>query len=196
VRLGGCLTLASVALGITASISVSLWNFNTSESHLWFDLVPHGFGIAGMITTTLIAMIANVAKEDIAVATGITYLFRTTGQVLGVTLSGALLQAILTKQLRKRITGPEAFEIIERIRHSTKIIPELPIPLRVAAVTSYADALKAVFICQVACNILAFICCIPIQENPLPGTMEEQERLYRNRQNGQNQNSQNESSTP
>jgi len=61
--------------------------------------------------TWLQAMIANVAREDIAVATGITYLFRTTGQVLGVSLSGALLQAVLTKQLRKRITGPEAFEV-------------------------------------------------------------------------------------
>jgi hypothetical protein len=56
-------------------------------------------------------MIANVDREDIAVATGITYLFRTTGQVLGVTLSGALLQSILTKQLRKRITGPDALEV-------------------------------------------------------------------------------------
>ena len=127
------LTLASVSLGIIASVSVSLWNFNTPEFRLWMDLIPQGFGIASMITTTLIvslrasrrllsdfvfllkvrlqAMIANVAKEDIAVATGITYLFRTTGQVLGVSLSGALLQAILTKQLRKRITGPEAFEV-------------------------------------------------------------------------------------
>jgi len=164
---------------------------------LWLDLIPHGFGIASMITSTLIAMIANVAREDIAVATGITYLFRTTGQVLGVSLSGALLQAILTKQLRKRITGPEAFEIIEKIRHSTTIIPDLPVPLRVAAVTSYADALKAVFICQVACHTLALICCFPIQENPLPATMEEQERLYRNRQNQPNQNpQQDESGTP
>lgn len=125
------LTLVSVSLGVVASVSVSLWNSNTSEFHLWLDLIPHGFGIASMITTTLIvsfrtprvmsrilfpylrlqAMIANVAKEDIAVATGITYLFRTTGQVLGVSLSGALLQAVLTKQLRKRITGPEAFEV-------------------------------------------------------------------------------------
>ena len=52
-----------------------------------------------------------MAKEDAAVATGIIYLFRTTGQVLGVSLSGALVQAILTKQLRKRITGPGAFEV-------------------------------------------------------------------------------------
>ena len=56
-------------------------------------------------------MIFNIAKEDIAIATGLKYFFRTTGQVLGVSLSGALLQAILTKQLRKRIRGPEAFEV-------------------------------------------------------------------------------------
>jgi len=141
-----------------------------------------------MITSTLIAMIANVAREDIAVATGITYLFRTTGQVLGVSLSGALLQAILTRQLRKRITGPDSFEIIERIRHSTTIIPGLPTHQRVAAVNSYGDALKAVFICQVACYVLALVCCVPIQENPLPATMEEQERLHRNRQNERHQN--------
>lgn len=62
------------------------------------------------------ATIANVARDDAAIATGITYLFRTMGQALGVTLSGALLQAILTKQLRKRITIPEAFEVRSRYR--------------------------------------------------------------------------------
>jgi len=56
-------------------------------------------------------MIFNIAKEDIVIAAGLRYLSRTTGQVIGVSLSGALLQAILTKQLRKRITGPEAFEV-------------------------------------------------------------------------------------
>ena len=56
-------------------------------------------------------MIANVAREDVAVATGVLFLFRTTGQVLGVSLSGAILQAVLTKQLQKRITGPGAFEV-------------------------------------------------------------------------------------
>ena len=41
----------------------------------------------------------------------VTYLFRTTGQVLGVSLSGALLQAVLTRKLRERITGPGAIEV-------------------------------------------------------------------------------------
>jgi len=126
-------------------------------------------------------MIASVTKEDLAVATGITYLFRTSGQVLGVSLSGALLQAVLTSKLRERITGPDAVDIIENIRHSTSIIPDLSPSLRHAATQSYADALRIVFICQTAMNFICFLCCLPIQENPLPGTHEEQEAAHRKR---------------
>ena len=41
----------------------------------------------------------------------VTYLFRTTGQVLGVSLSGAVLQAVLLQKLRERIHGPDAVEV-------------------------------------------------------------------------------------
>ncbi len=76
------------------------------------------------------AMIASVTREDLAVATGstllsalsaslvqrdrrnaVTYLFRTTGQVIGVSLSGALLQSVLTAKLRERIEGPDAASV-------------------------------------------------------------------------------------
>jgi len=173
------LTLVSCFMTVIAASMLVFWNEDTSWFHLWFDIVPQGLGMASVITTTLIAMIASVVKEDLAVATGITYLFRTTGQVLGVSLSGALLQAILTRKLRERITGPGAIEIIEQIRHSTNLIPELEPHLRRAAVDSYADALRVVFICQAVANFLCLLCCIPIQENPLPGTHEEQEAQYR-----------------
>lgn len=46
----------------------------------------------------------------------VTYLFRTTGQVIGVSLSGAVLQAVLLKNLRQRITGPGSEQIIEAVR--------------------------------------------------------------------------------
>ncbi len=53
-------------------------------------------------------------------------------------------------------------------RHSTAIIPQLEPSLRRAAIDSYADALRVVFICQAAINFLGFIACLPIQENALP----------------------------
>ncbi|KAG2077592.1 vacuolar amino acid permease [Suillus decipiens] len=163
------LTLASVGLTIIASICLALWNDNTSQYHLWLDIIPQGFGMASLITTTLIAMIASVYKEDMAVATGITYLFRTTGQVLGVSLSGAVLQSILLRKLRQRITGPGSLEVSGiGIRHSISSIPDLAPAHRIAAVESYADALRVVFVCHTAINILVFIACLPIEEHPLP----------------------------
>ena len=41
----------------------------------------------------------------------VTYLFRTTGQVLGVSLSGTVLQAVLLRTLRSKITGPNSEEV-------------------------------------------------------------------------------------
>jgi len=160
---------------VTASLLASCWTENSSTFHLWIDLIPQGFGMASFITTTLIAMIANVYKEDTAVAIGITYLFRTTGQVLGVSLSGAILQAVLLRKLRERIQGPDAARIIYTIQHSAQIIPKLEPALRKAAVDSYADALRVVFICQAAINFIGFLAALPIQESALPGTPARQE---------------------
>lgn len=82
------LTIVSSLLAILASILIIFWNENSSPVHLWIDIVPQGFGMASFITTTLIvrvayaelskptltfrvqAMIAGVARQDMAVATG------------------------------------------------------------------------------------------------------------------------------
>jgi len=140
-----------------------------------------------VITATLIALIAAVGREEMAVATGMSYLFRTSGQVIGVSLSGTLLQYLLVKHLNERITGPGAAEIIENIRHSTIIIPSLDPPIRRAAIESYALSLRTIFWAQAAIAVLAFLSCLPIQENPLPETMVEQAKLDedRRRQHGQ-----------
>lgn len=160
-----CLTLGSAFLMLLATLLVARWSNNSPPFHLYMDIVPQGLGMASLITSTLIAMIANVSKEDMAVATGITYLFRTTGQVLGVSLSGAVLQGVLIQRLQGRIRGPGADKLIDQIRHSTAIIPTLKSPALEAAVDSYADALNAVFICQAAVNVICLLSCVPIQES-------------------------------
>ena len=81
------LTLVSAVLAIYSSIHIAMWNENSSQWHLWVDIVPQGFGMASLITSTLIvriltrtllrrkahapqAVIACVSKADVAVATG------------------------------------------------------------------------------------------------------------------------------
>ncbi|KAJ6509977.1 vacuolar amino acid permease [Mycena vitilis] len=172
------LTLSAAASSICANVLVIFWNENTSPWHLWLDIVPQGFGMASFITTTLIAMIAGVVKEDMPVATGITYLFRTTGQVLGVSLSGAILQAVLLQKLRERIQDPNSAQScimrtphlgdLPPSSHSAESIRDLDPLWKKAAVDSYADALRAVFIFQAAMAFLALLTCLPIEENPLP----------------------------
>lgn len=133
-----------------ASTLVVFWNRESSQIHLWLDLLPQGFGMASLITSTLIVgalsqrhfrflqhLLFSLPGNDRwgfqrgyghrhrklsrpsrphtaahpSLVLSVTYLFRTTGQVLGVSLSGAVLQAVLLQQLRKRIQGPGATEV-------------------------------------------------------------------------------------
>lgn len=48
------LTLISSIMTVIAAIFVCLWNEDSSSFHLWLDIVPQGFGMASVITTTLI----------------------------------------------------------------------------------------------------------------------------------------------
>ena len=52
--------------------------------------------------------------------------------------------------------------------HSTDVIHTLNPRLQQAAVDSYADALRVIFIFQAACNVLSLLACLPIQEHDLP----------------------------
>jgi len=165
------LITTSAALAAFSSLLVAMWCDGTGSIELWFDIVPSGFGIASVITATLIAMIASVEKNDMAVGIGITYLFRTVAQVLGVGLSGSIVQGVLAQELHARIKGPGSQELIDRIRHSTEVIKELEPTSQIAAIESYKSALKVVFICQTVVAVLAVVAALPTQEYTLPDTL-------------------------
>ncbi|KIM27608.1 hypothetical protein M408DRAFT_24523 [Serendipita vermifera MAFF 305830] len=163
------LTIASTSLSLLGSILIALWNRNqTPDVEFWFDITFNGLGFSSTLTSTLIAIIACVDREDMAVATGITYLFRTTGQALGVSLSGTIFQAILVAKLREAMPGPNSDETIDAIRHDAGLVKSLEGAQREAAISSFAQALKAVFVFQAVLAILAVVCALPIEERPLP----------------------------
>ena len=93
---------------------------------------------------------------------------RNTGQILGVSGGGTLFQALLKRQLRQRITGKGADEIISEIRHKTSIVPELPKELQEAAIESYAFALRWVFIGIAIVSVGTIIGSALIEDKELP----------------------------
>ncbi|KAF7314989.1 MFS general substrate transporter [Mycena indigotica] len=154
---------------ILANIVLSTWSRETPEWVLYVTLMPSGFGLASTLTTTLLALIASVPREDIPLATGLSYLFRTTGQVLGVSLSAAVTQTLLAKELRRRIDDDE---IISNILSSTTYIRTLPPHLQEEATASWMKALHVVFTCQIVVAVALFFSSLPVEELPLPDTVD------------------------
>ncbi|KAF7359047.1 MFS general substrate transporter [Mycena sanguinolenta] len=137
--------IASLGL-LVANLILASWNPDTPEWVLYITLAPSGFAFASVLTTTLLALIASVPRDDIPLATGISYLFRTMGQVLGVSLSATLTQTLLARNLRARIADEDT---VAKILDSTAYIHTLPADLQVKATTSWALALRTVFYCQI-----------------------------------------------
>ncbi|WFD28331.1 hypothetical protein MNAN1_003340 [Malassezia nana] len=103
-------------------------------------------GQSSYLVCTLVALIHCVKPDQIGVATGMSYLFRSAGQVLGVVLSGGLFQITLLNELQYRIVGPGSDDLISQLRHDSTLIPQLPLDLQNEALASYANALHRVFI--------------------------------------------------
>lgn len=151
------LTVFCGSWAVVSALLLSTWDLNTSEFLLWTSFCPMAFAMGSVTTLTIVGLIADVGREHVAVATSLSYMFRTSGQVLGVALSGALTQAVLGPELHKRITGPGSAKLIERIRQSSEEIRKLSPELQLAATTSYGKALHAVFVCSVVLAVIGVL---------------------------------------
>ncbi|KAJ7237742.1 MFS general substrate transporter [Mycena haematopus] len=153
---------------LVANLILASWNPDTPEWVLYITLAPSGFAFAAVLTTTLLALIASVPRDDIPLATGISYLFRTMGQVLGVSLSATLTQMLLARNLRARILDEDT---VAKILASTAYIHTLPADLQEKATTSWALALRTVFYCQIGLAVSIFLSVLPVEECSLPDTV-------------------------
>ncbi|KAJ7490929.1 MFS general substrate transporter [Mycena latifolia] len=115
--------------------------------------LPLASWFAATTATMVTDLIASVPRNDIPLAAGLSYLFRTMGQVLGVSLSAALTQTLLARNLRAQIVGPGAADAhrptITKILAS-EYIHTLPADLHQKAAASWLAALHTVFCCQIA----------------------------------------------
>ncbi|CAO3595531.1 unnamed protein product [Absidia cylindrospora] len=111
-------------LQLASMICYSTWS--TKPSWMIYPcLAADGFATGSILTTALVAMLSCVKPKDMATMTSVSYLFRSTGGVIGLCASQAIFQGVVKYLLTKNIQGPEAEEIIDIARRSMMEIREL-----------------------------------------------------------------------
>ena len=110
-------------------------------------LVMGGFSNGIGVTTSLIGLIANASIEDQAVATACSYLFRSLGSVVGLSLSATVVQQSLRTQLRDRLkSGKDADKIVKRVRESLEFVKTLDPDLQEIVRHCYSIATRNGFV--------------------------------------------------
>lgn len=120
------------------------------------------------ITTTLIAIIANAPPEETAVAVACSYLFRSLGSTIGISLSTAVLQQVLRMQLTARLNdGGQAADIEEHVRQSLDYIWTLPPAVADIVRDCYAVATVWAFLPSAVLAVLCLMSTYFIREKRL-----------------------------
>ncbi|KAK7735910.1 hypothetical protein SLS53_007288 [Cytospora paraplurivora] len=160
---GWGLMLLSAVLMVLSS---GAWTNSEVGSSIALAIMATGCGIG--ITTTLIALLSNASKEDTAVVIACSYLFRSLGSAIGVSVASAILQQVLRSQLAARLgSGEAAWEIEERVRESLDYIKELPPVTADIVRRCYQLASMSVFAFQAFPMALAFASSFLLQEKSL-----------------------------
>ena len=121
-------------------------------------LVLSGFGNGVGVTSTLIGLIANAKPEDQAVVTACSYLFRSLGSVVGLSLAASVVQQSLKIQLQASIEGGnEIDDTVRHIRESLEYVKGLDPSIQDIVRHCYGNALIHGFIFMFGLVICAAI---------------------------------------
>lgn len=169
-----------VKLGISSLvvlvIGVGLFTAQNEHSPVWlpstaFFFVGSGYG--AMLTTTLLACIAAVDHSQQAVITSATYLARSLGGTVGITIGSAVYQNILKAQLWARFGDePNAAEEIGRIRDDLDELKHLPDGWYDGVISSFMAAFRGVWVTLLCISVAALICVSFMRQHTLHSTLE------------------------
>lgn len=139
-------------------------------------MVLCGAGYGATLTVTLLACIAAVDHSKQAVITAGTYLFRSVGSTLGVTIASSLHQNILRKRLWERFGDlPGAAEEIERIRNDLGELGRLPEGWYEGVIQSFMDAFRGVWLMLLGLAVVGIVSSAMMKQHKLHSTLTRQE---------------------
>ena len=148
---------------------------NTLATPLWLPMVYVGFmafATGCMLVVTLVAFTSAVEISEQALVTSFSYVFRSTGSVMGTAIGSAVYQRVLDQDLWARLGNTnEAADIIGSIKESLDVIKELPDELQMMVRNSYMQALKATFSITVGFAIIAMVSGLLVKQLKLHTTL-------------------------
>ena len=152
---------------------------NRLSTPLWPAMIEFavvGLATGAMLTVTLLALISAVDPSEQAVVTSLSYVFRSTGSVVGLALASAVYQAVLENDLWRKIGDQEnAADVIRSIKDSLDEIDRLPGQIQWAVRSSYMVALRATFMTSAAFAVMALVSGLLIRELKLHSTLTREE---------------------
>ncbi|KAJ5500245.1 hypothetical protein LT330_002275 [Penicillium expansum] len=122
------LTVVAYAFLTTGVFSIYLFSGGVTASTVAMicGMVMAAFGNGIGVTTTLIGLISNATHEDQAVVTACSYLFRSLGSVIGLSLSSTVVQQVLRNRLQSGLRDSKNIDqIVEGVRESLDFIKTL-----------------------------------------------------------------------
>ncbi|KAK9465235.1 major facilitator superfamily domain-containing protein [Lipomyces arxii] len=164
-----CLAAFSMVFG---ALMLCFVGQHTSRWIILSIMFVPGFGFGLYLTITLVGLVAAVPQEYQAVSTSIQFGFKGTGSTLGVSISSAIFQNVLAARLASRIQGPDAANIIERVKDSIDEVKNLPAEMQQLVINSYLDGIRAVFILATVLSVLCAGMSFLMKEHKLHGTIE------------------------
>lgn len=157
-----CLALGHIPLILCSGVAID------SAVGMALGLVVCGFGGGIGVTTSLIALISNADPADQAIVTACSYLFRSLGSVIGVSLSATIMQQSLRTQLRRRLgDGRDADRIVEGVRESLEYLEKLSPHLQELVRGCYQKACQGAFVFAFVGVSLAMVCSVFLREKKL-----------------------------
>ena len=162
------LNIVIQAIFVIALTAISTFDLDTPGWVPWICLFFTGIGYSGMLTVTLLALIAAVDHKHQAVITSASYAFRSTGSTIGITIASSVFQNILKSNLWKRLGEREnAAEIIRKVRDSLDEIKTLPPTWKEDVMKVYMEALRGVFLTILGLAVIGALVSLLLREHKL-----------------------------
>ncbi|KAG2232681.1 hypothetical protein INT48_006860 [Thamnidium elegans] len=146
-----------LVLQLLAAVGTLSWKIDTSIAFRLLCMNMEGFCFGVVLVATMVALVADITHFETASATSMIFLCRSTGWLSGSTVTAAILQSSFKNNLSKKITGPEAADIIEFVRTSITKLRTLAPEIQVVVITSLEQAMHPALGYGVACSALCFI---------------------------------------